>query len=110
MMRKHVKTATKKPQMTVLRALLSFFGSGCMEDFRQGWQEGVAKEKAKQQAKAAETEKLRLQKAAETQDKGDDSDGRIKCIVPNTMLKGTCYDNPYTNPEIGQNPYGFTEL
>lgn len=65
---------------------------------------------AEQQAKAAETEKLRLQKAAETQDKGDDSDGRIKCIVPNTILKGTCDDNPYLNPDIALNPYGDSEL
>ncbi len=92
----------------VLVALITDPGSRAA--FREGWKRGTTMWEAEQQAKAAETEKLRLQKAAETQDKGDDSDGRIKCIVPNTMLKGTCYDNPYTNPEIGQNPYGFTEL
>ena len=92
----------------VLVALITDPGSRAA--FREGWKRGTTMWEAEQQAKAAETEKLRLQKAAETQDKGDDSDGRIKCIVPNTMLKGTCYDNPYTNPEIEQNPYGFTEL
>lgn len=66
--------------------------------------------KAEQQAKAAETEKLRLQKAAETQDKGDDSDGRIRSLVPNAMLKGTVDGNPYVNPEMIYDPYGFTEL
>ena len=92
----------------VLVALITDPGSRAA--FREGWKRGTTMWEAEQQAKAAETEKLRLQKAAETQDKGDDSDGRIKCIVPNTMLKGTCYDNPYTNPEIEQNPYGLTEL
>ena len=64
---------------------------------------------AEQQAKAAEAEKLRLQKAVETRDKGDDSDGRIRCLVSNAMLEGTGYDT-YSNPEIELNPYGFTEL
>ena len=92
----------------VLVALITDPGSRAA--FREGWKRGTTMWEAEQQAKAAETEKLRLQKAAETQDKGDDSDGRIRCIVPNAMLEDTCYDNPYTNPEIGQNPYGFTEL
>ena len=83
---------------------------GSRDAFREGWKRGTTMWEAEQQAKAAETEKLRLQKAAETQDKGDDSDGRIRCIVPNAMLEDTCYDNPYTNHEIEQNPYGLTEL
>lgn len=92
----------------VLVALITDPGSRAA--FREGWKRGTTMWEAEQQAKAAETEKLRLQKAAETQDKGDDSDGRIKCIVPNTMLKGTCYDNPYLNPDIALNPYGDSEL
>ena len=92
----------------VLVALITDPGSRAA--FREGWKRGTTMWEAEQQAKAAETEKLRLQKAAETQDKGDDSDGRIRCIVPNAMLEDTCYDNPYTNPEIEQNPYGLTEL
>lgn len=92
----------------VLVALITDPGSRAA--FREGWKRGATMWEAEQQAKAAETEKLRLQKAAETQDKGDDSDGRIKCIVPNTMLKGTCYDNPYLNPDIALNPYGDSEL
>ena len=92
----------------VLVALITDPGSRAA--FKTGWKRGTTLWEAEQQAKAAETEKLRLQKAAETQDKGDDSDGRIRCIVPNAMLEDTCYDNPYTNPEIELNPYGFTEL
>ena len=94
----------------VLVALITDPGSRVA--FKTGWKRGTTLWEAEQKAKAAETEKLRLQKAAETRDKGDDSDGRLKCIVPNAMLEDTCDDNPYTytNPEIEQNPYGFTEL
>ena len=92
----------------VLVALITDPGSRAA--FKEGWKRGTTMWEAEQQAKAAEAEKLRLQKAAEPQDKGDDSDGRIKCIVPNAMLEGTYYDSPYTNPDIAQNPYGFTEL
>ena len=92
----------------VLVALITDPGSRAA--FKTGWKRGTTLWEAEQQAKAAESEKLRLQKAAEPQDKGVDSDGRIRCIVPNTMLKGTCYDNPYLNPDIALNPYGDSEL
>ena len=94
----------------VLVALITDPGSRAA--FREGWKRGTTMWEAEQQAKAAETEKLRLQKAAEPQNTSDDSDGRIRCIVPNAMLEDTCDDNPYTytNPEIEQNPYGLTEL
>ena len=91
----------------VLVALITDPGSRAA--FREGWKRGTTMWEAEQQAKAAETEKLRLQKAAETRDKGDDSDGRIRCLVSNAMLEGTGYDT-YSNPEIELNPYGFTEL
>ena len=94
----------------VLIALITDPGSRA--SFREGWKRGTTMWEAEQQAKAAETEKLRLQKAAENRNKNKDdgSDGRIKYIVPNTMLKGTCYDNPYLNPDIALNPYGDSEI
>ena len=92
----------------VLVALITDPGSRAA--FREGWKRGTTMWEAEQQAKAAETEKLRLQKAAEPQDKGDDSDGRIRSLVPNAMLKGTVDGNPYVNPEMIYDPYGFTEL
>nr|WP_314383042.1 hypothetical protein [uncultured Cardiobacterium sp.] len=91
----------------VLVALITDPGSRAA--FREGWKRGTTMWEAEQQAKAAEAEKLRLQKAVETRDKGDDSDGRIRCLVSNAMLEGTGYDT-YSNPEIELNPYGFTEL
>ena len=92
----------------VLVALITDPGSRAA--FREGWKRGTTMWEAEQQAKAAEAEKLRLQKAAEPQDKGDDSDGRIRSLVPNAMLKGTVDGNPYVNPEMIYDPYGFTEL
>ena len=92
----------------VLVALITDPGSRAA--FREGWKRGTTMWEAEQQAKAAESEKLRLQKAAEPQDKGDDSDGRIRSLVPNAMLKGTVDGNPYVNPEMIYDPYGFTEL
>lgn len=91
----------------VLVALVTDPGSRAA--FREGWKRGTTMWEAEQQAKAAETEKLRLQKAAENRNKDDDSDGRIRCLVSNAMLEGTGYDT-YSNPEIELNPYGFTEL
>ena len=91
----------------VLVALVTDPGSRAA--FREGWKRGTTMWEAEQQAKAAETEKLRLQKAAENRNKDDDSDGRIRCFVSNAMLEGTGYDT-YSNPEIELNPYGFTEL
>ena len=91
----------------VLVALITDPGSRAA--FREDWNRCTTMWEAEQQAKAAEAEKLRLQKAVETRDKGDDSDGRIRCLVSNAMLEGTGYDT-YSNPEIELNPYGFTEL
>ena len=91
----------------VLVALITDPGSRAA--FREGWKRGTTMWEAEQQAKAAETEKLRLQKAAETRNKDDDSDGRIKSIVPNVMLEDTYYDNP-CNPDIALDPCGETEL
>ena len=91
----------------VLVALITDPGSRAA--FREGWKRGSTLWEAEQQAKAAETEKLRLQKAAEPRNTSDDSDGRIRCIVPNVMLVGTYYDNP-CNPDIALDPCGETEL
>ena len=98
--------APKKPEPGFWRLLVAFLTDpGCRQAFKDGWN----RVKLEQEAEAKETEKVRLQKAAETRDKGDDSDGRIRCLVSNAMLEGTGYDT-YSNPEIELNPYGFTEL
>ena len=92
----------------VLVALITDPGSRAA--FREGWKRGTTMWEAEQQAKAAETEKLRLQKAAETQDKGDDSDGRIKCSLPNSMIVDTYFHQPYLDADVMYDPYGETEL
>ncbi|WP_298641074.1 hypothetical protein [uncultured Cardiobacterium sp.] len=91
----------------VLVALITDPGSRAA--FKTGWKRGTTLWEAEQQAKAAESEKLRLQQAAEPRNTSDDSEGRIRCLVSNAMLEGTGYDT-YSNPEIELNPYGFTEL
>ena len=104
------KVVQKNISLWQVLVALMITDPGSRAAFKTGWKRGTTMWEAEQQVKAAETEKLRLQKAAENRNKDDDSDGRIRCIVPNAMLEDTCDDNPYTNPEIELNPYGLTEL
>jgi hypothetical protein len=86
---KTIETTENKPQMSVLQALLNFFGPGFMEDFKRGWNEAANKPVS----------------VCETDDEEED-DG---VLVPNALLEGTSYDN-FSNPEIELNPYGFTKI
>lgn len=107
----HTIPAVKKAEPGLWRMLLALLTDpGCRKAFKDGWN----RVKLEQEAKAAEEVKnIRLQKAEETTDKSDYddySDGRIRSLVPNAMLKGTVDGNPYVNPEMIYDPYGFTEL
>ena len=75
--------------MSVLQALLNFFGSGFMEDFKRGWNEAANKPVPTCEA-----------------DDEEDDDG---VWVPNALLQGTLYDN-LDNPRIKLEPYGFTKI
>lgn len=93
----------KKPSMSVLKALLNFFGPGCMEDFKRGWSERKVIEAAEN---ARTTTTVRK---AKTEDDNCQTNGSNKCYDHFKASFADPYNPFYSEEDSFINPYSSFE-